>query len=471
MAEYSTPKTHAPRKPPAAARGVAVEHPNSAQLATLQRVANGTARKLSPVTAIPLQRVDDGIRAEADVEMDALKARTVLMLNQLAAKTENWSTRWGAQAKKAAEDKVRKKLDGEKGESIEKQAVKKIWAQLTFEEKAEIVTQAAKGAITVFGTLAREVSLPDMPSSGGSGSNRKPRARRQERDESRSSGGVNVLESLNALTKEDAETAYEFLKAYRKTRKHIEEAKDKIVETAGLVGKEAGELAGTFRDEHEFEKLIKAHKDEFRGAFNAFIALEKKVERNGDMPRYQDELDMLHNALRFPSGPRVAFTFNGEIIESKRLAYPAECRQAADDINKVWRTYSGVEKIAKNANKLRFGGVDSLNSQVAVNQEKAASAIRAIARQSWKKVTKGLWSAPTGIRKIRDLDETKAGSGYLADAKAKAAAVGTPGSNRDTEVTQPFYTAVAGVSVDNVESLNAMTRKVNDLARLLASKG
>ena len=455
----------------AAPKGAAKPHPNAAQLVALQRVANTSANRHKPAPvniALPLQRVDDGIRSEADVEMDALKARTTLMLDQLAAKAENWSAKWGDKAKKAAEDKVRKKLDGEKGESIEKQAVKKIWAQLTFEEKAEIVTESAKAALTVFGTVAREATLPPMPSSSDNG--RKPRDRRQPREESRSSGGVNVLESLSALTKDDAEMAYEFLKAYRKTRKHIEEAKDKIVETAGLVGKATGEMVGTFRDEHEFENLIKAHHDEFRGAFDAFIALEQKVTSNGDKARYQDELDMLHNALRFPGGPRVAFTYGGGIIEAKRLAFPAECRKAASDINAVWRTYSGMEKVAKNLNKLRFGGVDSLNSQVAVNQEKAASAIRAIARQSWKKVTK-VWSTPGGVGKIRKLDETKSGAAYLADAKAKAAAAGAPGKYRDTEVTQPFYTAVAGVSIDNVQSLTAMTRKVNGLATLLASKG
>ncbi len=446
----------------------------------VQRVPDVTTLPVSSAL-IPVQRVRDrGLRDTTDVEMDALKERTALIFGQLSAEATNWSAKWGERAKEAAEEQVRKKINREKGESIEKQAIKKLWDQLEPEEKREIVWEATKAAVTLFGTVVSETSLPSR-----SGSSRESSStgfslpsfgsRRSPKESSSSDSGfgsavITAVSSLGDLTTEDAKRAYEFFKAYRKTRNKIEEFKQEVITTAGKVGEEAGAFAGTLRDEHEFEKLIKAHAGEFKGARSAYKALRRSIEENEDAKRYQEELDMLHNAFDWLTGPQLAFMLNGNIVAVKRLEYPKLCADTRSDIKASSRSYDGlIETGLKTANKLRYGGSDSAESQLAVAQEKAASAIRRIARQSWKKVT--TWgSVPTGVNKIRKLKDDTDGRTYLGLAKAKAQATGRGGSNRDAEVTQPFYDAVKGMIVDDAGSLGATTTEVKRLERALASK-
>ncbi|WP_422356118.1 hypothetical protein [Roseivirga pacifica] len=395
-----------------------------------------------------IQRVNnESLRDTTDPAISALKVRTVLILEQLKQGGEDWKGKWGEKAKKKAREKTQQILNNEKGESIESQVVKKIWAQLSTEEKIQVCTEAAKTAGKAVTTLLGELSLPQS-SSSSSKKKSKPK-KSSSSDNIVGDALLSGMEGISNLSSNDLKTMYKALKKKREFDKKVEEIKDEITDKVGLGSERAGEFVGEMRDEHDFEKLINELLPEFDAASKKFRALKKTIEDNDDNSRYTDEIAVLHNALEHILGPRIAFIYNGQINAKARLDYPKLCEHHIKEINSASRDNGMLSFLkANNGNKG--------DSSVPIAQEKAASALKRVVHKSWSKVTY-FWSTPSGVTKLRKIGRGMEASDYLTTAKALAKGFGDGGSNRDQKVTQPFYTALADVNVTNKSSLNTAT--------------
>jgi uncharacterized protein DUF4157 len=424
--------------------------------------------KLGP-SAMIVQRVkNEGLRAVTDPQIDALKQRTILILQQLNTKAQSWANTWGEDAEKAVRKKVKGVLNGEKGESMESMVAKKIWENLTAEEKLRVCVESIGVAGRVVGTLITEAV-------SGEKSKEEEAPRERERSEGSGIGGyvlTGVADSLSALTGDDIAAMYRVMKRKGEIMAKVDEAKKEIEDALGNVAEGAGRSVGEIRDEHAFEKLIAELQPEFSGAIAKFQELRSTILTNGDKERYNDELAGLQDALVARSGPWAAMKFAGLINAEARLAYPALCQKHIEEINSARRfTLDPVKPDAgflEKAAALVLGGVraPAITDQSAVEKENTASALKRLVNKDWSRVTK-YWSVPTGVKKLRAIDRGMDADKYLAKVKTEAAKFGAAGSNRDEHTTIPLYAALTALDPANAQSLIATTAEIRRIEGVL----
>lgn len=442
-------------RPSSSARARGPDHARLTQLqASADRAVSGPVLQREP---------NPETRQATDVAMDGLKTRAVLVLGNLTQDAENWQKTWAGKGEELARDKATQVIDREEGPSLESRAAKEIWSCLSTEEKLEIVQQGASLGFQAFrellgvssggsgerGGSGRGLSLP---SSGGS-ARREDRAPREPSEPSESLLGT----ALSQLTTDDLSTVYDLLKARRKIKKKVEEARQKVIDTAAKGGEKLGSFAGEIRDEGAFEALIAQNRDMFVDVRERLAALEKEITRNGDAERYHDELAMLHNAFVHFGGIQFAFWTGGQISGAKRLAFPRQCRAAIDDIRRTSR-HTGLSFRA-------FGqevGSPAADGGLQIAQETAAGALRGILAKNWSPVTKWV-STPSTVKKIAKLPPTQDAADYLAAAKALAQSAGSSDNRHD--VTQAFYTALQNMNPGAQDSVTAAATAITKAAR------
>ncbi len=485
-------------KPTLQAKGVAIN--DDAGLEAEADVMGAKALQAKPMSATSLksaapspviQRVDDAIRAQTDTQMDGLKARTKLILAQLNAKGANWKATWGEQAESGAKGKAKAILNNEKGESTETMIVKKIWSELTPEEKLDVISNVASA-----GFQALKTAIDVAPDRGKKAASEPAPKKAREEDETSSGAGRQVASAvahgLGQMTSDDFEAALRFLHEKRKFEKKIAKTKAQIEGVAGDAGRAVGEAVGDARDDYDFGKLIKAMKPEFLAARGKLHELEKAIADNTDVLRYDEELDALGWALDgLIGGPSEPFRL-GDLSAEARLTYPERCAEAIQNINDATRQLFtgdstadgaapsgllargwalGAEVVGKAAGRAQdaTGVGKSDAAKVAVAQEQTASALKFLVRQDWSAVTS--WgSTPKGVKAIRGIDRGMDAKPYLTDAKEKAVARGPSGSGRDAEVTQPFYVALQQLNIDDVGALKTAAAALVGIEAALKKK-
>ena len=403
--------------------GLTAAAASSAGVAQLQRLA-GLAEAAAPVRTVVQREPDIAIRQETDVAVDALKTRTSLILQQLVVRGQDWTTKWGDKAEGVAREKTEQVVVGEEPEPLEKQIARRLWNELTLAQKAEVITEAGGAAAEA---LASEMSGASAPSTsrGGGGRSRfgfgrsGGSSRRGNGGEGTSSGVSSaVADILGQVTMDDIELAYEVMKAKRKYNEMVGEAKAAIVDAAGTAGRKVGALAGEFRDEGAFEKLIAEMSPDFSGAGAEFDELKTRIKKNGDDARYHDEMVTLGNALRAldVDCPAMGFLLNGKLKAELRIKFPDVCAEALQEIkgakrDVIYKRFLGVPIPSLAAGEARA------DSTVAVLREKTAAALKQLVRAKWP-ATRLTGPKSSLVRALRRLDTGLPAEAYLASARA-----------------------------------------------------
>lgn len=454
--------------------------PAATQLVRMQGLANAHVASQGH-SVVQLVKSPDK-RKQTDIEIDALKERLIQIFGQLTAKGNDWKNKWGEQAEEASREKANSILRGEKGDSTEVMIAKKLWAQLSTEEKIDIVTQVGSTGFRLAQEALSQVEFGGGGNSGGRSETRRekqPAPRKQERgkDEGSSSAyGSAVLSALEQVTSDDLEAAYKVMKKKNELQKRLDEARDQIVGKVGNVGRGVGEFTGELYDEHQFAEMIGALTPELNGAIGKFSALRDEIEQNEDSARYAQTLEAIQVVLHQHKLPMLAFVAQGQIAPEQRLRFPDDCRVVVSLLGML--SHGGM---VERGGAAFFGAVRGLKtglgfeasdqgrtSEVAVAQERAASALKRLVRQDWSKATGWFFqTVPSGVGKLRKLDAGMDAAKYLGAAKEEAEGFGAGGDNRNKQITQPVYTALAGIEPENKEKLersrSVFAKAENDL--------
>ncbi|MEM7186250.1 MAG: DUF4157 domain-containing protein [Bacteroidota bacterium] len=433
-----------------------------------------------------VQRVKDAkIRPQTDQRMTDLKKVTVGILALLKELGEDWEKKYGKLAQKKASEKARSIMDREETDypaEIRKAALRELWAQLTPEEKFQMATEAAKmGGKALSAVVSngweglKGVSMP----SSGSRSKKKSSSRGKEKEEDSGSSLVlpeapklGSLGFLSELTAEDIHDLYEIYKVRKKVLDEIAEAKSKVEESAGEIGKFFGEQAGKIRNEVDFNKRMKGQEKAFMVAKKRLELLRESIIANEDTERYEAELDALEYALNSISGPGIVYKI--DLNETGRAKHPDLCQEAIGYIQgsgPIITRDSSLEDVGHRA-KGFFGslmeGSESKSQKLQTAQGQMATALETAVDKKWGKFTTWGWT-PTAVKHIRKkLPRTKSAPEKLAWAKEVAAATaGEKSDNRHPE-TQIFYDALAKVKVDDVNSVKLATTILKQISARLS---
>lgn len=430
----------------------------------LQAKSMNTVSTKSYSQSSALQLATDIEKKEADIKVDALKARSVLILEQLKKKGEDWKKQWGDKAKQTAKKKTKDKLNGKKGKSLQAQITEKLWNELSAEEKARVFWEGTKGAVSGFSLVAEQL----LSESGQSNQKEQPSERVSPSQVSKALG------TLSELSADDIEATYEVIKKLKEANDRIENIKKEIVNIAGKAGGGIGRFVGEVYDEHQFEKLITSLTDEFQGAKEKYIQVKAFIDSKSFDARYEEELTYLSQALFHLRGPGAAVRHGGQISAEARLEYPELCDIAISNIKGSSRKADGIVEggLGLFNMGLKLVGAkgdvgDSDESKLAVAQEHTASALKSIVRQDWGKVTKWV-STPSSVKKIIKIGAKTDAKDYLTQAKVIAIAAGNGGGNRNVAVTQALYDALKAMDVASKGDLSAKTVEIHRIAGLLS---
>lgn len=437
-----------------------------------------------------VQRVEEEARPVYDEKMTELVEQTKAIIAELGKKGRNWENEYRIKGKEKAKGKTRDLLDGKKDDTnYGKEALKKIWGELTTQEKLE-VAKAVGGslwdAVKSTGSVISDLPSLDLGSSGEDNVGKKKekvvekekeKPKKSKKEDAPEEGRSLVSRALSEVTLEDAQNAYKVYREYGRLREKIDEAMDKIVETAGEAGEETGAFFGSLRDKKEFSDLCEDQKRSFLMARKRLEVLKPQVA--GD-PRYNDEIDALEDALtNVIHGPgKVYWGLTG----AWDTGYRQVCEIALGNLNTAQQTRSGLGSGVKRLG--RFLGLVPESSQpsekaqkpIAVQKPDSLGAAQAAMLSKMTTVTNKGWGSktfffftPKGVSEIKsELSKASAPAVKIAKIKALAQSYGKLESsgNRSAE-TQILYDALANVDETNLNSVWAATSKIDDVIGLI----
>ncbi len=431
-----------------------------------------------------VQRVNDkSKRKETDVRMDQLKSEVVVILKVMKELGEDWEKKYGEKGKEKAVEKVKGVMSGEETDysaEIRRAALKELWSNLSTEEKLEMASEAAslggqalKAVISNGWDLISSSESSDSQKSAGSKSKKKEKEEPKRSKESSGSGiSLGSVDFLSELTLDDLNTMYEVYKVRKRVLGEIAEAKAKIEQKAGEFGEEVGAAIGSLRDEVDFNKRMKARKQEFLVARTRYQLLEAAIKENDDLARYQEELDALNFAImNVIHGPAMVYR-GGDLNKVTRRKHPGICMDAILAINSSGPLLMRDDVAEMGGSLLR--GIGAMLESSSAKEEKLQMAQSAMAEElnivvnkSWSKFTSWGWT-PNGVKKIRkDWPKDKTAEEKLNWAIGLARTASEKESNNRSPETQIFYDAISKLNVKDVSSLNRSKSIIPEIGALL----
>lgn len=446
--------------------------PASASARTVQRqttiggpVANRALR--APTVGALVQRVEDeALREGHNGRMNALKGRVINILTVLKEAGQNWEEQYGEKGKRKAEQTVQDKLSGKESDTLgelRKKALKKIWQEMTLEQKAELVRQAGRLGVEAASHI-RLPSLPTVEPSPSSGSKREPTTDRQER------GGSSALTVLGSLNAEDVRGMWEAYGQIRELEKKKAEAEQWIVEKAGKLGKEGGAFFGGLRDDWEFSNRATAYHKHFFKARDQYDGLVEAIKSNDDEGWYGNELAALNFALHSLNGPMMAFL---GINDEARKQYPAVCATAIEAIGDSKRG-TGFGGFVARVGSALSSGLSKVEQALGLAgplknaQKRLVAKIGEVAAKDWGSKTFGFGKKPKGVDEIRKAlalgSDTPDKLEYaISEAKVRAGKT----SLFRSKLTTGFYDAIREVDAVDQDSIEAAHRSIVAIERQL----
>jgi len=360
----------------------------------LQKKATGTKLQQASVSSSVTQRVEHN--DILDSRINQLSQRVLAILNVLMEEGQDWEKIYGKKGKELGNKgvkTVKKSLlgSGKKGptvkEKIIKEALKRWWAGLSTEDKAEIMGESVS-ALSSFGSSMLGLL-------GG---------RKEEPKK------TTKAEQFKAdIDSEDLETIYEGYKQYKKVKDKIDEFEKGIVDLAQDVGSMVGVKVGGLKTEREFESKFKEQQIPYKVAQLEFAFLKESIT---DKNRYQLELDALSDALETRLQGPSAMINNPSLFSDKDLMASATeaCSiaygnlQAANILRNA--TTSGISNV-KNwfmAKKEEFLGKSPESKQATKKKQgELVATIQSVCGKSWYWHTSGIFaSKPNGIKEVED---------------------------------------------------------------------
>ncbi len=283
----------------------------------------------------------------------------------------------------------------------------------------------------------------------------KPRERREEQPEAEASESV-----LDSLTLEELQIVYRSYSLLNQGLKKYGEAKDAVRKKGGEIGELVGAKAGQVRDEWDFNGRMDDLRQDFMAARRGYELLKAAIEENEDSARYTPELGALASGLmNSVTGP--AMVYRVDLNETGRRQFPQVCQNAQAAIERSSRVISlserlssAVSRIGQAALDLVDGG-DDREARVTRAQNELAATLTTVVNGSWASRT--MWrSIPTTVGAIKRAlpAETDAPAKLTKALKLAAAAQAQKSSNRSPD-TQLLYRTLAGLKVNDIESLQS----------------
>jgi hypothetical protein len=412
---------------------------------------------------------DKNKQPEIDQRMDDLKNEAITILTAMKELGEDWELKYGAKGK----EKGGKILSGEKTDykaEIRRAALKELWANLSLEEKFEMVkvgaTLGAKG-LGLVGKGGSEL-VRALPSSGRKDKEKVEKEPEEPKPEEDKEPSVSWLSNLS---QEDMEALYEVYKLRKRALEKIAKIKAQIEEGAGEIGESIGIEIGQLRDEADFNTRMKALKFKFLTARKRFEFLEAAITENQDMIRYQSEIDALHYGLMNAIfGP--AKVYQGrDLSKVERKQHPDLCQDAIANIKSSGPLVRGGVGGFFESGLGLLGGIVESSKEKERKKGEAQSALaielQRVLGLSWSNLTSWGWT-PTGVKSIRT-ELPKQGTPLKKLEKAielaKVAAVAESGDRKPE--TQIFYAALANLKINDTQSLKLTQTIVTEIGTKL----
>ncbi|MBF9221009.1 DUF4157 domain-containing protein [Hymenobacter sp. BT662] len=431
-----------------------------------------TQLKVRRTAAGPVQRaVDDALVPVLDARMDAVKAEAVAILKNMRLLGEDWEQKYGEMGK----EKGAKAIGGEKTDypaEVRRAILKQLWANMTGEEKAEMVMEGSRLAGRTIGAAVRGgralASVLPAPEKAPKGERERPKPR-EEAEENKDEKSVSWF---SELSQEEMQALYEAYSTFRQVRKKYQEAVAKVNEAASEAGKLLGGEVGKLRNEFDFNKRMDALKSEFLAARKRYELLKAAIEANKDEARHKSEIAALNFGLMNAIvGPAMVYR-GSDLNEETRKKHPDLCQDAITIINAskhgglAERAEAALSSAGEEFRNFRDGGkarADALRMQ----QSALAGTLDKVLQKSWRKVTSWGWT-PTAVKAIKEaLPQYDTDVSKLNKAKELAgAARGNKDSGRYA-VTQVFYDALASLNVTDLMSLKVTESIIADVGKNL----
>lgn len=465
------PKEQAPAQLLAArGSGFSDSRTETTQLKTLQaRMAHSAPLPARPVVqaaaagAVVQLVEDESRRPELDQRIVELKKETIFILDKMKVLGEDWEKQYALKGKEKGSNILSDKTDYKA--ELRNEALKKIWSNMTAEEKLELVAMGARGGSKALGAIVRGgLELVSASESKGKKKAEKEPEKRDKNPKDSSSGSL-----LRNLSQDDMSALYEAYSTLREVRKKYNAIKADIEKEAGKFGESAGATLGKLRDEADFNKRMKVLKQDFKVAQARLGFVKAAIAENKDSGRYQEELDALGFALtNWVFGPGKVYEI--ELNEAGRKQHPKLCEETIDYISASGPAIrSGLVAEARNFLGGVIDGIVGVDpKEKAAAQGSLATELERVIAKSWWNVTHWGWT-PAGVDAIRtELPKHKEPIDKLTRSKALAiTAKGEKSSNR-SPITQIFYDAMANLDTGNIQSLNTTKSIITEISTKLS---
>ncbi len=424
---------------------------------------------ITTTTTAPAQLVkDEAKRSVIDKRMDDLKKEAILILSKMKELGEDWEIKYAKKGKEKGSSILGEKTDYKA--EIRKAALKQVWANLTPEEKLEMIGIGAKVTGKALGGVGRGVregiGLLSESSGGKKEKGKEPKKEEPEEEQSSSVSWISEL-SLDDLDN--------FYKAYSKVNEALDEitkAKEAIQKKAGQIGEALGAEVGKLRNEADFNKRMEAFRQEYFTAKARYHLLEAAITENADSERYQQEISALYyGIIQQVNAPGMVYF--ADLNESGRKKHPDWCQDAIANIKA-----SGP--IIDRGGLLGLGRslLGGLGEAIESSREKAlkltgaqdelAVELGVVVNKSWSAYTKWGWT-PTAVKSIKSALPKQATSVLkLTEAKKLAAATNKEKSDNRYAETQIFYDAMANVNINDLQSLKVAKSIIAEIGAKLS---
>ncbi|GAB3218640.1 DUF4157 domain-containing protein [Algoriphagus aestuariicola] len=397
----------------------------------LQRREKGIVPHQTPITSQVVQRNED--TDMTDSRMDVLVKRVLAILGTLAANGNDWEKTYGDKGKdlgKQAVKKGKEKLLGNRDnqkpsikEKIVKEGLKRWWAALEPEQKAEMLKESTSIFSGWFG--------------GSSGGKEEEQSTAPQQEPKKQTSKQERFEL--DITSQDLETLYDTYKGYKEIKDQIEKIEEGARELAGRIGSEVGMKVGEFRDEREFISKFEEQRVPFKVAKLEFAFLKETILTKNVQARYKAELEALEDALD-PSLQKPSAMINNPGLftaNKEQMAGAVEtCSIAYENLKLANLIRNGTTSLLSNIGKVIdsvveggkkilggiFGSsseVEQVSPEIGKKQKELVTAIQTVCGKSWYWHTSGILAfKPTGVTEVGEkLKGVKPGK-ELAQIKA-----------------------------------------------------
>jgi hypothetical protein len=414
-----------------------------------------------PATA-PAQLVkDEAKRSVLDTRMEDLKKEAILILSKMKELGEDWEIKYAKKGKEKGSNILGEKTDYKA--EIRKAALKQIWANLSPEEKLQMISVGAKATGKALGGVGRVVKegIGLLGESGG----KKEKEPEPEEEQEESSSSVSWISDL---TLDDLKKFYNAYSQVNEALDEITKAKEAIQKKAGEVGESLGAEVGKLRNEADFNKRMEALRQEFMTARKRYELLNAAITENADSERYEPEIYALQAGLMNAiQGPAMVYR-GGDLNEATRRKHPDICQDAIAGIklSKRFLGRGGLGGLIGSAFGFIGGLVESereKTQKLTAAQNDLAIELNTVVNKSWSAFTKWV-STPAAVKSIKTMLPKQATSVQkLTEAKKLAAATNEEKSSNRYAETQIFYDAIAKVNITDVESLKVAKSIISEI--------